>query len=188
MEHHCHCKIKWVLFSLNGCIPLCVCVCVCACVCVCMCLSTNSYKYRFQCVGWVQCTVIQKIFISKIFRVIIIRCKKFCWPTFLQKFNSMHIIYYVKQKLCINLTQRTCSEVLAGHMQLEATNGGDRKGLLYEATLFVNTWEGAVGRHAYMLASMLLVRLLPKSSPLLCSPLQSSLETVDYATVVLLGL
>ena len=34
----------------------------------------------------------------------------------------------------------------------------------------------------HMLASTLIVRFLPKSSPLLCSSLQSSLETVDYAT------
>ena len=39
--------------------------------------------------------------------------------------------------------------------ELEATDGGDRKGLLYEATLFVNTWEGAVSAltHASIHAS-----------------------------------
>ena len=71
--------------------------------------------------------------------------------------------------------------------ELEATDGGDRKGLLYEATLFVNTWERAVGmlRLASIHASC---SPSPESSPLLCSPLQSLLETVDNDTVVLLGL
>ena len=59
--------------------------------------------------------------------------------------------------------------------------------MLYETTLFVNTREGAVGvlTRASVHASC---SPSPKSSPLLCSPLQSSLEMVDYATVVLLGL
>ena len=51
--------------------------------------------------------------------------------------------------------------------ELEATDGGDRKGLLYEATLFVNTWEGAVGAltHASVHASC---SPSPESSPLPC--------------------
>ena len=71
--------------------------------------------------------------------------------------------------------------------ELKATDREDRKGLLYEATLFVNTWERTVGmlRLASVHASC---SPSPESSPLPCSPLQSLLETVDYETMVLLGL
>ena len=75
------------------------------------------------------------------------------------------------------------SDLASRRPGLEATNEGDRKGLLYEATLFVNTWEGAVSEltHASVHTPCL---PSPESSPLLCSPLQSSLKTVGNATVV----
>ena len=53
--------------------------------------------------------------------------------------------------------------------------------------MFIKSWEGAIGvlTHDSIHASCL---PSPESSPLLCSPLQLSVEMVDYVTVVLLCL
>ena len=97
------------------------------------------------------------------------------------KFNSMTRVQRSNRGGSLQLSSRG--------PELEATDGGDRKGLLYEATLFVNTWEGAVGAltHASIHASC---SPSSESSPLLCQVRhcnhRSRWQTMP--TVVLLGL